>query len=308
MEVVGSLLSPRALPLVVLVVAATAIQLRGQARLSIRRQITDLSTFTAPYNLFLYLASRVPNQPYLDAGEFPELAVLARQWEVFRDEARALYAAGHIRQAEGRDDVYGNSLFKRGWKRFYVKWYGEPLASARRLCPRSVAILESLPGVHAAMFSFVAPRSQLGKHRDPLAASLRYHLGLITPNSERCRILVDGVPYAWRDGEGVLFDESYVHWVENDTDEIRIVLFCDVERPLRWPMATAVNRWVMRHLGPMTAARNEAGEPLGVANSLAAAYYPMQAALRRFKAAHRRVYYTLKFALLTALVAAVAFV
>jgi len=304
MDVLGLFLSPRVLPLAVLLAAATAVQLRGRARLSLRRQITDLSTFTAPYNLLVYLASRVPNRPFLDASEFPELRVLQQQWEVFRDEARALYAAGHIRQAAGRDDVYGNSLFKRGWRRFYVKWYGDPLASARRLCPRSVAILDGLPGVHAAMFSFVAPRSQLGKHRDPLAASLRYHLGLITPNSERCRILVDGIPYAWRDGEGVLFDESYLHWVENDTDEIRIILFCDVERPLRWRLATTVNRWVIRRLGPTSAARNEPGEPLGLINTIAAAYYPVQTALRRFKDAHRRVYYAVKFALLAAAVAA----
>lgn len=297
------LLSPQALLLAVLAAAAVAIQLRGRERMSLKRQATDYSTFTAPYNVFLYLASAVPNRPYLDLAAFPELALLQRNWQAIRDEARALHAAGHIRAAEGHDDMYGNALFKRGWKRFYLKWYGDPLASARRLCPTSVALLEQLPSVHAAMFSLLGPRSRLGRHRDPFAASLRYHLGLVTPNSDACRILVDGVPYAWRDGEGVLFDETYLHWVENDTDETRIVLFCDVERPLRWRLATAVNRWVIRRVVPSTAARNEAGEPLGAVNRLAAAYHPLQQAGRRLKQRDRRLYYALKFGVLIAAVA-----
>lgn len=298
------LFSPQALLLALLVASAVAIQLRGRERMSLKRQASDYSTLTAPYNVFLYLASAIPNRPYLDVAGFPELALLQRNWQAIRDEARALHAAGHIRASDGHDDVYGNSLFKKGWKRFYLKWYGDPLASARRLCPTSVALLDQLPTVHAAMFSLIGPRSRLGRHRDPLAASLRYHLGLVTPNSGACRILVDGVPYAWRDGEGVLFDETYLHWVENDTDETRIVLFCDVERPLRWRFATAVNRWVIRHVAPSTAARNEAGEPLGAVNRLAAAYYPWQEAGRRLKQRNRRLYYALKFGGLLALVAA----
>jgi len=299
------LMSPQALVLAVVVASAVAIQLRGRERMSLKRQASDYSTFTAPYNVFLFATSAVPNRPYLDLAAFPELELLRGNWQAIRDEARALYDAGHIRATEGHDDVYGNSLFKKGWKRFYLKWYGDPLGSARRLCPTTVALLDRLPTVHAAMFSLVGPHSRLGKHRDPLGASLRYHLGLVTPNSDACRILVDGQPYGWRDGEGVLFDETYLHWVENDTDQTRIVLFCDIERPLRWRWATAINRWVIRHVGPSTAARNEPDEPLGMVNRLAAAYHPLQMAGRRLKARNRRVYYGLKFGVLIGLLAVV---
>lgn len=299
------LLSPQAALLAVLIASAVAIQLRGRERLSLKRQVGDYSTFTAPYNVFLFLTSAVPNRPYLDLAAFPELELLRGNWQTIRDEAQALYDAGHIRATDGHDDVYGNSLFKKGWKRFYLKWYGDPLASAQRLCPTTVGLLDRLPTVHAAMFSLVGPNSRLGKHRDPLGASLRYHLGLITPNSDACRILVDGQPYGWRDGEGVLFDETYLHWVENDTDQTRIVLFCDVERPLRWRFATAINRWVIRRVGPSTAARNQPDEPLGMVNRLAAAYHPLQMAGRRLKARNRRVYYALKFGVVIGVLAVV---
>ena len=95
-----------------------------------------------------------------------------------------------------------------------------------------MAILKTLPKVKAAMFAELPPDGQLNPHRDPFAGSLRYHLGLSTPNDDGCHIIVDGEPYSWRDGESVVFDETYVHEAYNKTQQNRIILFCDVERPL----------------------------------------------------------------------------
>ncbi len=55
----------------------------------------------------------------------------------------------------------------------------------------------------------------------------------MTPNSDLCRIYIDGTPYAWRDGQDILFDETFIHSVNNETDETRLILFCDVARPMR---------------------------------------------------------------------------
>lgn len=297
------LFAPSLLPFWVLALSAGAIQLRGRARLRLGRQLTDYSTFTAPFNLFVYLFSKVPNRPRLDARALPELERLRAAWETIRDEAWALRAAERIGQSAEHDDVFGNSLFKHGWRRFYLKWYGDFLPSARAACPRTVALLAELPTIHGAMFTIVPPRSRLGKHRDPFACSLRYHLGLVTPNSDACRIYIDGEPYAWRDGEGVLFDETFVHWVENDTDAWRLILFCDVERPLHGRLARALNRFMIRCVAPMTASKNEPGEYVGALNRLIARGYPVHLAARRLKARHRRLYYALKYGAIAALLA-----
>ena len=82
------------------------------------------------------------------------------------------------------------------------------------------------------MFAILEPGAHLNPHRDPFGGSLRYHLGLVTPNSDACFIVVDGERYSWRDGEAVMFDETFIHWAENKTPTTRIILFCDVERPL----------------------------------------------------------------------------
>jgi beta-hydroxylase len=91
------------------------------------------------------------------------------------------------------------------------------------------------------------------RHRDPYAGSLRYHLGLVTPNDDGCWIDVDGQRYSWRDGEDVVFDETYIHQAKNETNVDRIILFCDVERPMRFRWAQAVNRWFATHLVQATA-------------------------------------------------------
>ena len=278
------------------------VHYRGQARLTFRRQLTDHSTFLAPYNVLVYLFSRVPTAPILDASDFPAVAPLREHWRDIRAEAVRLFEAGHIRASEKHDDLGFNSFFRKGWKRFYLKWYGAPLPSATALCPRTVELVESIPSVHGAMFALIGPQSKVGDHRDPFAGSLRYHLGLMTPNRDECRIFVDGHPYSWRDGQDLVFDETYVHRFENLTDETRIILFCDVERPLRTPVMRAVNRFVIRYIVGMTASTNVEGEHLGFANRVFEHLYEMRTPFRRFKKRNRSAYYAIKYALIVLVV------
>lgn len=259
------------------------VHLRGRKRLPFKRQLTDHSGLFAPYNVFAYLFSAVPATPYPDRAAFAHLDPLRENWQAIRDEAVHLFDEGYIRAAEKHNDASFASFFKEGWKRFYLKWYGEPLESAHALCPNTVALVEKIPQVKAAMFALLPPGSKLNPHRDPFAGSLRYHLGLITPNSDLCHIVVDGESYAWRDGEDVLFDETFVHWAENRTDATRVILFCDVERPLRTPLMRGINRVVSGVLGKATATQNVGGERIGLVNRLYALAHVAGEQRKRFK-------------------------
>jgi beta-hydroxylase len=296
------LATPRMLVLDALVLSAVAIHYRGRERLKFLRQLTDHSTFMAPYNCLAYLFSAVPNTPFLDVSRFEDLRPLADNWRTIRAEAVALYDQDRIKRSDKYDDLAFQSFFKSGWTRFYLKWYGEEHASARALCPETVALLGKIPTVKAAMFAMLPPGAKLGRHRDPFAGSLRYHLGLVTPNSDACRIYVDGQMYSWRDGEAVLFDETYIHSAANDSDVNRIILFCDVERPLRTPIARAANRFVARSFVAAAATANEPGEKVGFLNRVFGVVYHVKGAAKRMKDANRVVYYALKLSLLAGLV------
>jgi beta-hydroxylase len=295
-----NLLGPRFIILYVLLAFALCVllvHLRGRSRLRFDRQLVDHSAIFAPYNLLMYAFSAVPARPILDRRGFPQLDLLQQNWQVIRDEAMHLFDEGFIKAAEKHSDASFNSFFKQGWKRFYLKWYGEPLASAESLCPNTVKLLASIPTVKAAMFALLPPGSKLNPHRDPFAGSLRYHLGLITPNSDDCRIFVDGQMHAWRDGKDVVFDETYVHWAENRTDQTRVILFADVERPLRTKLMSAINHRVGAFMGSITASPNadDGKESVGFVNRMFALNNRGRARSKRFKKKNPKLFRAIKY-------------
>ena len=295
--VLHELMTPKFIVLWVFIASALYVHFRGKVRHKFTRQLTDHSTFMAPYNALIYLFSAVSNKPVLEEKDFPELDSLKRNWETIREEAKKLYAGGHIQTSKSYNDLAFNTFFKRGWKRFYLKWYGDFFPSAMDLCPQTVELVKSIPSVNAALFTMMPGKSKLGEHRDPFAGSVRYHLGLVTPNSDDCRIYIDGNAYSWRDGQAVLFDETYIHSVNNDTDQDRIILFCDVTRPLRTPIARALNRFVINHIVKITATQNTADEKVGILNKISSSIYALKNFFQRIKKANRKLYYAGKYAL-----------
>ena len=287
---IEALLAPKLVLLYAWVASAAYVHVRGRVRHRLGRQLLNYSSFLAPYSVFVYLFARARRARFFDVRDFPELAPLRSEWKVVRDEAEGLLRRQQLREAERRDDIAFNAFFRRGWKRFYLKWYDEAVPSAQQHCPRTLELLSSMPSVHAALFALLPPGAKLGEHRDPFAGSLRYHLGLITPNSDDCRIYVDGEMYSWRDGEDVIFDETFIHWARNDTHQSRVILFCDVERPLRTRLARAINRFVIRHVVKITSSRNEDGERIGAVNRVAGRIHAVQGAGKRLKRAHRTLY------------------
>ena len=115
------------------------------------RKLTDHSNLFGPINCLFYSFSKVPTSPYLDLENFPQLKILQNNWQVIRDEAIALNEQAQIKSSDKLDDIGFNSFFRTGWKRFYLKWYGSSLGSARQLCPKTVALLESIPTVKGAI-------------------------------------------------------------------------------------------------------------------------------------------------------------
>ena len=238
-------------------------------------------------------------RPYVDPTEFPQLAPLAENWETIRDECLALTDEGAIKASGSYNDLGFNSFFRKGWKRFYLSWYGKPHPSALARCPRTMELLATIPDVKAAMFAMLPPGGKLVKHRDPYAGSLRYHLGLSTPNSDGCFIEVDGQRRSWRDGEPMMFDETYIHFARNETDKDRLILFCDVRRPLNNPVARlidAISRLVMRE----AATDNVPGEKVGLINQAFGYVYRVRLVAKSFRKKSKPAYYALKFSLIAA--------
>ena len=289
--------------LAVFVLCAVYVQTRGRlqhAKLS--RKLNDHANFLAPINCLFYSFNRGQNTPFVQPERFPELKVLEDNWEIIRDEALHLNQEAQIKASDAYDDLGFNSFFRRGWKRFYLKWYGANLPSAQRLCPQTLALLDPIKSVKGAMFAMLQPGAELTKHRDPYAGSFRYHLGLVTPDSDDCYLCVDGERYAWRDGEAVMFDETYLHYAKNNTAQNRIILFLDVKRPVRLFLVDWINEGFSRLVMSASATKNLEGDKVGLLNRLFGAVYRLRLWGKKLKAFNQPLYYLAQYGLYVALI------
>lgn len=284
------------------VVAVMNMHYRGQVRFPWARQFLTHTNYLAPYNLLMNLSSKLPNKPLLNVDELEDLKTLRDNWQVMRDEALQLSADGKIKAADGLNDVGFNSFFRTGWTRFYLKWYEDYLPSAVDQCPRTVEVLKKTPSIKAAMFASLPPGGELKQHRDPYAGSLRYHLGLVTPNSDDCYILVDGHRHSWRDGKDVLFDETYIHEAYNKSDQPRIILFADVHRPMRFKLVDKINHWVSDNIIRISATNNEETEKVGALNRSFETLYKFRTLSRKIKKWNKPFYIVLKYGLFIGLI------
>jgi beta-hydroxylase len=246
------------LVLVVFVFCFEPVRRQGAVPLLTNEFYRSIHFPLAPYTLWCSSRSVDNAPPYPDMmNHFPRHEVLQKNWEVIRDEALAIYTNGQSKPIKG--ELFFTRIADEGWKRFYIKWYGPSGADARALCPRTCALLDTLPEVHLAMFSILEPGSEIIPHRGPLKGCLRYHLGLNCP--PEARMLVDGLPYSWREGHDILFDDTYVHEVTTGlSTQPRVILFCDVERTMVDKFSHAVNRSIIRTVGPITTRSNDKTE------------------------------------------------
>ncbi len=289
--------------LLIFVACSIYVQNRGEVGHELlKRKITDHANLFAPLNCLFYIFSKVPTTPYVDSAIFPELKPLQDNWQEIRDEALRLNDQGAIKASDDLDDIGFNSFFKSGWTRFYLKWYGSSLESATDLCPETTKMVEAIPSIKGAMFASLPPGAQLVKHRDPFAGSLRYHMGLTTPNDDGCYIDVDGVRHSWRDGEVVMFDETYLHYAKNDTDQNRIVLFLDIKRPVNIPPINWINTIFSNVVMAASATKNRPGDKVGAVNKAFGFIHKIRAIGKKIKAWNRTFYYALQYAIYAGLI------
>ena len=178
-----------------------------------------------------------------DNAAFPWAAGIEREWRAVRTELDAVM----VRRAElpNVHDITADAASisrDAGWKIFPFIAYGIRSQRNIDLCPQTWRIVQGIPGLRTAMFSILEPGKHLPPHRGPYNGVLRLHLGLVVPQTtERLAIRVGADERRWREGRVLIFDDAYEHEVWNDTAHVRVVLFVDFEKPLRFP-ANILNR------------------------------------------------------------------
>ncbi len=129
------------------------------------------------------------------------------------------------------------------WKVFMLYAMGEKPEANRLKCPETAAVLDTIPDLFQAFFSILDGGKSVPAHCGPYRGYLRYHLGLKVPQTDPPSIRVKDQHYTWKEGESVMFDDSWDHEVSNEAKDIRVVLIVDVLRPMPQPF-NAINHFV----------------------------------------------------------------
>jgi aspartyl/asparaginyl beta-hydroxylase (cupin superfamily) len=132
---------------------------------------------------------------------------------------------------------------QKRWNVFMLEVMGHRPAQNRAWCPETCRVLAQVPNMIQAFFSILEPGKSVPEHEGPYLGYLRYHLGVRVPVNKPPKLIVNGQDYVWKEGEAVLFDDSWPHSVVNNCDELRAVLIVDVRRPLPL-IADLCNRFI----------------------------------------------------------------
>ena len=202
------------------------------------------------------LLARLPafDEEYAD---YPELRLFEKHYADVRAECEAL-----LRHREQLTDVasLGGDYTAGGihtirWKAFMLK-AGRFVEPNCALAPKTAALLRRTPIVCNAFFSVLEPHQYITPHWGYYKGFVRYHLGVVIPRDNAdgaCWLRVNtdpednaskelgriesGPKYYWRNGRGVIFDDTNLHDASNGSDEVRVVLWLDVVRKLPRPLA-----------------------------------------------------------------------
>ncbi|MHB1469117.1 MAG: aspartyl/asparaginyl beta-hydroxylase domain-containing protein [Solirubrobacteraceae bacterium] len=204
----------------------------------------------SPIERFIGRRSLVGEATFFEADDFSWIAHIERNADVIKEELEAV-----LRDREALPNFQDISKDQIAitdddrWKTYFLYGYGFEADVGLEACPRTAALMRQIPGMTTAMFSILSPGKHILPHRGPYKGVLRYHLGLIVPReAESCRIRVGEDIRHWEEGKSLVFDDTFNHEVWNDTDEVRVVLFVDVLRPLPFP-ESLINKLIIRAIG-----------------------------------------------------------
>ena len=183
---------------------------------------------------FLAKHSLVGTQPVLDKREFTWADTLEAAYPKINQELdRVLGNLDDVPAFHQLSPDQKRISKGENWKTFAFYIFGQRVAENCAQCPDTAAVLDDLPKLQNAFFSILAPRYHIPPHRGPTRAIIRCHLGLRVPASpEACWLRVDDTICHWQPGRALFFDDTYEHEVYNNSDEVRVVLFLDFNRPM----------------------------------------------------------------------------
>lgn len=198
----------------------------------------------------------LPAGPFHDPGLQPWAPRLREAWLDIRAEAAELLLADRdfesflgLKPGQSATAYVGGTNPKASWDAYFFYRHGVRLEPQHAQCPTTSAILESIDlcrvGNQApeVCFSVIRPQSTIVAHHGVTNTRLVMHLPLIVPRD--CALnIVDAGTHHWKEGELMMFDDTYQHEAWNNSDQPRLIVLMDC-----WnPHLTEPEQWAVKLL------------------------------------------------------------
>lgn len=197
--------------------------------------------------LFLYIPG-LREQPYWSSDEFKWAPLALELQPQIAEEARAVLERREsvipfLQAGPGESlDHYLASTAAPGapgaqaqWDAHFFYRHGERFEQHLLASPATAQLLERINSVQIAAhapeicFSILAPHTTILPHTGVTNARLVAHLPLVLPG--QCALRVAGQTREWRDGELLIFDDTFEHEAWNQSENARVILLMDTWHP-----------------------------------------------------------------------------
>jgi len=158
---------------------------------------------------------------FYSTSEFPFAINLENQWRLIETELRSINPGSFAAWPE-------KFLYEGTWNVFGFYAFSQKMLRNCALCPNTTRLLETIPGMTTADFSFLTSGTVIKPHVGYSNSVLRCHLGLIIP--EKCGLRVAAETRRWENGKCIVFDDTIEHEAWNNGNSDRVVLLIDFKR------------------------------------------------------------------------------
>lgn len=188
------------------------------------RRISPIQS-SDPYQRPDFFYPGLSAKPFYEPSEFPWIAELAGSFPDIRAELDRCLSS-----RQGFEPNFIGHTDTGHWAALWFYLCGKRFAQNCDACPETAKAIERVPRMAGwALFSAVGPGTHIRPHCGITNAKLRLHFSIRTEPGSRIRVC--DRHYEWRDGDVIVFDDSYEHEVWVNGTRPRIVLMLDFYHP-----------------------------------------------------------------------------
>ncbi|MGH8293056.1 MAG: aspartyl/asparaginyl beta-hydroxylase domain-containing protein [Gammaproteobacteria bacterium] len=202
----------------------------------------------------------LPSQAWFERQQFPWFAEIEKHTDEIRSELLDVLRGDEgfrpfieMRRNHPGTKYWESLNYSPNWNAFFFYRDGHRFDANCARCPVTAGLLDTLPLSRVAdhspetLFSVLKPGAHIPPHTGVINTRLVAHLALIIPSD--CGIRVGTETRGWKEGECIVFDDTFEHEAWNKSNRTRVVLIFDVWNPYLTEVEREAMRIVVEELG-----------------------------------------------------------